>query len=85
MPTTKPWTLKVDGLVDKPANYALDDFIKPLALEQRIYRHRCVEGWSMVILSPPCALPLTNRGATAYERLSLASYIAFLFHNISVS
>ena len=47
--TIKPWSLRVDGLVAKPADYALDDFIKPLALEQRIYRHRCVEGWSMVI------------------------------------
>jgi methionine sulfoxide reductase catalytic subunit len=56
--TTKPWTLKVDGLVDKPADYALDDFIKPFALEQRIYRHRCVEGWSMVI--PWIGFPLAD-------------------------
>jgi len=55
---TKPWTLKVDGLVDKPADYALDDFIKPFALEQRIYRHRCVEGWSMVI--PWIGFPLAD-------------------------
>jgi len=39
--TTKPWTLKVDGLVDKPADYALDDFIKPFALEQRISPSLC--------------------------------------------
>jgi methionine sulfoxide reductase catalytic subunit len=56
--TTKPWTLKVDGLVDKPADYALDDFIKPFTLEQRIYRHRCVEGWSMVV--PWIGFPLAD-------------------------
>src|SRR3974377_1492290 len=56
--TTKPWTLKVDGLVDKPADYALEDFIKPFALEQRNYRHRCVEGWSMVI--PWIGFPLAG-------------------------
>lgn len=47
--TVKPWTIKVDGLVEKPADYALDDVIKPHALEERIYRLRCVEAWSMVI------------------------------------
>src|SRR3974390_1434124 len=56
--TIKPWTLKVDGLVAKPADYALDDFIKSFALEQRIYRHRCVEGWSMVI--PWIGFPLAD-------------------------
>jgi len=47
--TTKPWNVKVDGLVAKPADYALEDFVKPFALEQRVYRHRCVEGWSIVV------------------------------------
>jgi methionine sulfoxide reductase catalytic subunit len=47
--TTRPWTVKVDGLVDRPGEYQLEDFIKPFALEERIYRMRCVEGWSMVI------------------------------------
>ena len=46
---TKPWTVKVEGLVGKPATYNLEDFIKPYKLEERVYRHRCVEGWSMVI------------------------------------
>jgi sulfoxide reductase catalytic subunit YedY len=46
---TEPWTLEVAGLVDKPAKYHLEDFIKPYKLEERVYRHRCVEGWSMVI------------------------------------
>ena len=47
--TTSPWKVKIDGLVDKPAEYDLDDIIKPARLEERIYRMRCVEGWSMVI------------------------------------
>jgi sulfoxide reductase catalytic subunit YedY len=45
----RPWTVRVDGLVKKPADYQLEDFIRPSTLEDRIYRHRCVEAWSMVI------------------------------------
>lgn len=47
--TVKPWTVKVDGLVAKPADYALGDLIKPHQLEERVYRFRCVERWSAVI------------------------------------
>jgi sulfoxide reductase catalytic subunit YedY len=46
---TKPWTVKVDGLVKKPFDLQLEELIKPFKLEDRIYRHRCVEAWSMVI------------------------------------
>src|SRR5689334_9324867 len=46
---TKPWTVSVEGLVKKPARYDLDDLIKALTLEDRTYRMRCVERWSMVI------------------------------------
>jgi methionine sulfoxide reductase catalytic subunit len=46
---TSPWTVEVDGLVKNPAKYALEDLLKLSALEERIYRLRCVEGWSMVI------------------------------------
>jgi len=46
---TKPWTVRVEGMVNKPASYAIEDVIKPSKLEERVYRHRCVEGWSMVI------------------------------------
>ena len=45
----RPWTLQIDGLVSKPASYHLDEFLKPLKMEDRIYRHRCVEAWSMVV------------------------------------
>ena len=46
---TKPWSVKVEGLCAKPGTYALEDFIKPSKLEDRTYRLRCVEAWSMVI------------------------------------
>ena len=44
-----PWTVKVDGLCNKPGTIDFNDLIKPAALEERIYRMRCVEAWSMVI------------------------------------
>ena len=46
---TSPWTVEVDGLVNKPGKYALEDLLKLSPQEERIYRMRCVEGWSMVI------------------------------------
>lgn len=46
---TTPWTIEVDGMVKKPAKYALEDILKWSAMEERIYKFRCVEGWSMVI------------------------------------
>jgi sulfoxide reductase catalytic subunit YedY len=55
---TKPWTVRIDGLVNKPADYQLEDFLKPSMVEDRIYRHRCVEAWSMVI--PWRGIPLAD-------------------------
>ena len=46
---TNPWTVEIEGLVKKPARYTLEDLLKLSAQEERIYRLRCVEGWSMVI------------------------------------
>jgi methionine sulfoxide reductase catalytic subunit len=46
---TQPWSVAVEGECDKRAVYQLEDIVKPAALEERVYRHRCVEGWSMVI------------------------------------
>ena len=46
---TQPWTVEVDGLVRKPGRYAIEDLLKLAPQEERIYRLRCVEGWSMVI------------------------------------
>lgn len=45
----RPWTVSVEGLVNKPRSYGLDDLMKLAPMEERIYRLRCVEGWSMVI------------------------------------
>ncbi len=47
--TTAPWTVTIDGLVDRPADYAFEDIMKQMTAEERIYRFRCVEAWSMVI------------------------------------
>ena len=47
--TTSPWTVEVSGLVNKPKTYALEDLLKNFTQEERIYRLRCVEAWSMVI------------------------------------
>ncbi len=47
--TTEPWHIEVDGLVERPGRYELHDLIDGLPLEERIYRFRCVEAWSMVI------------------------------------
>lgn len=47
--TTSPWSIKVDGMVDRPGVYALDDLLSGLDVHDRIYRFRCVEAWSMII------------------------------------
>jgi methionine sulfoxide reductase catalytic subunit len=45
----RPWTVKIDGMVEKPFEIGIDDLIRKLTLEERTYRHRCVEAWSMAI------------------------------------
>jgi len=55
---TSPWTIEVDGECDKPGNYPLEDLLKSVTIEERIYRFRCVEGWSMVI--PWLGFPLAS-------------------------
>ena len=69
-----PWTVKVDGLVDKPADIQLEDLIKPSKLEERIYRLRCVEAWSMVI--PWVGIPLADVIQRANPQGS-AKFVAF--------
>jgi len=54
----RPWKLRIDGHVSKPADYDIDDFIAPYTLEERIYRMRCVEAWSMVI--PWVGIPMAE-------------------------
>lgn len=70
----KPWSIKVDGLVDNAATYGLEDLIDFNALEERIYRLRCVEAWSMVIpwIGVPLASVLKKVGPT-----SNAKYVRF--------
>jgi sulfoxide reductase catalytic subunit YedY len=71
---TNPWTVKVDGLCSKPADYHLEDLIKPIQLEERIYRLRCVEAWSMVI--PWIGVPL-NEIIKRAEPTSKAAFVEF--------
>jgi len=71
---TSPWTVKVDGLVAKPAAYAVEDLIKESSLEERIYRMRCVEGWSMVI--PWVGFSLADL-IKRVEPMGSAKYVAF--------
>jgi sulfoxide reductase catalytic subunit YedY len=70
----RPWKLTIDGHVAKPASYDIDDFIKPQALEERIYRLRCVEAWSMV--APWVGIPLADVIARV-EPTSKAEFIEF--------
>ena len=46
---TDPWTIKIDGLVETPIEIGIEDLIAKMPVEERIYRHRCVEAWSMVV------------------------------------
>ena len=47
--TTTPWSVKIDGMVDQPGDYAFDRIMDAMTIEERIYRFRCVEAWSMVV------------------------------------
>lgn len=47
--TTDPWAVKIDGLVERPGSYDLGDILSGVTLEERIYRFRCVEAWSMIV------------------------------------
>jgi sulfoxide reductase catalytic subunit YedY len=71
---TSPWKVKIDGLCNKPADYLLEDLIKPHQLEERIYRLRCVEAWSMVI--PWVGIPLGDVLKRA-EPQGKATFVAF--------
>jgi len=72
--TTRPWTVEVGGLVNKPKTFDIDDLLKLAPQEERIYRHRCVEGWSMVI--PWVGFSL-NALLKQVEPMSTARYVAF--------
>lgn len=71
---TRPWTVKLDGLVEKEQTLDIDTLIKTMGLEERLYRHRCVEAWSM-------AIPWTGFGLKKLvdfaKPLSAAKYVRF--------
>ena len=70
----RPWTVTIDGAVAKGGQFAIDDLIKPYQLEERVYRLRCVEGWSMVI--PWIGIPLGDVVRKA-EPTSKAKFVEF--------
>jgi sulfoxide reductase catalytic subunit YedY len=71
---TRPWQITIGGLVNKPKTFDIDDLLKLAPPEERIYRVRCVEGWSMVI--PWVGFPL-NALLREVEPLSSGKYVAF--------
>ena len=71
----KPWTVEVEGMVKKPAKYALEDLVKLSTQEERIYRLRCVEGWSMVI---PWVGYSMSELIKAVEPTGSAKYVEFI-------
>jgi sulfoxide reductase catalytic subunit YedY len=71
---TRPWTIAIDGACNKPGRYDIDALIKQFPLEERIYRMRCVEAWSMVI--PWVGFPLASL-IKAVEPTAKAKYVAF--------
>lgn len=74
MLTTKPWSVKIDGLVDNPGDYAFEDIIAKMTIEERIYRFRCVERWAMIV--PWNGFELADLLALAGVQ-SDAKYVAF--------
>ncbi len=72
--TTSPWSITIDGEVNKPGRYQLEDILKPHALEERIYRLRCVERWSMVV--PWIGFSLADL-IKRFEPTSRAKYVQF--------
>jgi len=68
----RPWTVKIDGMVAKPFEIGLDDLLAKVPLEERLYRHRCVEAWSMAI--PWSGFPLAKLVELA-QPLGSAKYL----------
>lgn len=71
---TEPWSITVEGHCNKPGTYALEDFINPSVLEERIYKLRCVEAWSMVI---PWVGIEVNKILSKFEPTSNAKFVEF--------
>jgi len=71
---TSPWAVSVEGECKKPTRYSMDDILKLAPLEERIYRHRCVEGWSIVVPWIGYSLSTVLKLAEPNEK---AKYVAF--------
>ncbi len=71
---TKPWTVTVDGLCEAPGSLSIDEIMSGFALEERVYRLRCVEGWSMVV--PWIGFPLVAL-LEKFKPTAAAKYVAF--------
>ena len=72
---TRPWSIEVGGLTHKPRRYDLEDLVRRFPLEERVYRFRCVEAWSMVV--PWVGIPLAKL-IQFFKPLSRASYVRFV-------
>ena len=72
--TTDDWKIEVGGACEKPGSYSLEDLVKPFPVEERIYRLRCVEAWSMVI--PWLGIPLASI-LKSLQPTSKAKYVSF--------
>ena len=70
----RPWTIRLDGMLAQPRTIGIDDLLKQVSLEERIYRHRCVEAWAMTV--PWTGFPLSQLLKIA-EPLSSAKYVVF--------
>jgi methionine sulfoxide reductase catalytic subunit len=68
----RPWMIKVDGMVEKPFTVGIDDLLRRMPLEERLYRHRCVEAWSMAV--PWSGFPMAAFVAYA-KPLGSAKYV----------
>lgn len=71
---TRPWEIAIDGLVEAPVTIAFDELVRKMPLESRLYRHRCVEAWSMTV--PWTGFPLSALVAFA-KPLASAKYVRF--------
>jgi sulfoxide reductase catalytic subunit YedY len=69
---TRPWTVAITGMVEQPREIAIDDLIRKMPLEERLYRHRCVEAWSMTV--PWTGFAMKDLVALA-QPLSSAKYV----------
>jgi sulfoxide reductase catalytic subunit YedY len=75
---TRPWEVEIDGLVDHPGRFAVDDLVREFGVEERTYRHRCVEAWAMAV--PWTGFPLSK----IFEKVGVrnsATHVQFVTFN----